>query len=341
MLHAWSSLRILVAQARGLACIAVVRMVRSRFWTELQNFSIMFFKKDIVSFSSPISTRTMASVTIENVTVPRDVDNVPRPVVALGATSVTKDWENARHQHHKAQLIYSVRGILNCEIEDGVWIVPPQCAVWIPGDLPHSARGAGETECYCLFVDPGATPDLPKSCCTISVSPLLRELLLKAASFPALYALGGREDRLIAALLDELIEAPVEDLHLPMPRDPRLRRLVQMMLADPANKTSKADWAPRIGMSERSMSRILLHEIGMSFGRWRRQLHVILALQRLTKGESVQTVALELGYENASGFVTMFRKAVGKPPARYLSDRMSGAELDCVPGIRLPDEISP
>lgn len=85
------------------------------------------------------------------------------------------------------------------------------------------------------------------------------------------------------------------------------------------------------------MSRLLLHEIGMSFGRWRRQLHVILALQRLTIGESVQTVALELGYENASGFITMFRKAVGKPPARYLSDRTTNAQSDAVRGIVLPD----
>lgn len=282
----------------------------------------------------------MSSVAITDVTAPRDVDNIPRPVVALSATSVARDWENARHQHHKAQLIYSVRGILNCEIEDGVWIVPPQCAIWIPGDLPHSARGSGETEVHCLFIEPDAAPDLPKSCCTIAVSPLLREMLLKAAGFPELYPLGGREDRLIAALLDELVDAPVEDLHLPMPRDPRLRRLAEMLLSDPTDKTSKAEWATRIGMSERSMSRLLLNQIGMSFGRWRRQLHVILALQRLTRGESVQTVAWELGYENASGFVTMFRKAVGKPPARYLSDRTHGAETAPTAGIRLADEIS-
>ncbi len=282
----------------------------------------------------------MLSTAITDLSVSMDIDRVPRPIVALSATSVTKGGENAKHQHRKAQLIYSARGILNCEIEDGVWIVPPQCAIWIPGDLPHSARGAGKTECYCLFIEPDAAPDLPKTCCTISVSPLLRELLLKVAGIAELYAPGGREDRLIATLLDELVAAPVEDLHLPMPRDPRLRRLVEMMLAAPTDKTSKADWATRIGMSERSMSRLLLHEIGMSFGRWRRQLHVILALQRLTKGDSVQTVALELGYENASGFVTMFRKAVGKPPARYLSDRTSGAELAPVPGIMLPDGIS-
>ncbi|HHL4077817.1 AraC family transcriptional regulator [Burkholderia sola] len=279
----------------------------------------------------------MSSIAITDPTAAKDVDNLPRPVVALSAMSVAKGWEHARHRHRRAQLLYSVRGILNCEIENGVWIVPPQCAVWIPGDLPHSARGSGETECHCLFVEPDAAPDLPKTCCTISVSPLLRELLLKVAGFPASYPSGGREDRLIAALLDELAAAPVEDLHLPMPHDPRLRRLAEMLLADPTDKTSKGDWATRIGMSERSMSRLLLHEIGMSFGRWRRQLHVILALQRLTIGESVQTVALELGYENASGFITMFRKAVGKPPARYLSDRTTNAQSDAVRGIVLPD----
>lgn len=279
----------------------------------------------------------MSNITTTDLSTARDIDDIPRPVVALSATSVTKDWEQARHQHHKAQLIYSVRGILNCEIEDGVWIVPPQCAVWIPGNLPHSSRGTGETECYCLFVEPDATPDLPKTCCTIAVSPLLRELLLKVAGFPKLYELGSREERLIATLLDELAAAPVENLHLPMPRDPRLRQLAEMLLASPSDKTLKGDWATRIGMSERNMSRLLLNEIGMSFGRWRRQLHVILALQRLSKGESVQTVALELGYENASGFVTMFRKAVGKPPARYISERMSNAETTAVPGIVLSD----
>jgi len=256
-----------------------------------------------------------------------DVDSISRPVVALSASMVSKDWEQASHQHRKAQLLYSVRGVLNCEIEDGVWIVPPQCAVWIPGGLSHAARGSGETECYCLFVEPDAAPDLPRGCCTIGVSPLLRELLLKTASFSGNAVTGAREERLIATLLDELSAAPVQDLHLPMPRDTRLRRLAEMLLADPAVKVSVHDWATRIGMSERSMSRLLLQEIGMSFGRWRRQLHVILSLQRMAKGESVQTVALELGYEGPSGFITMFRKTVGKPPVQYLSARSASAPI--------------
>ena len=104
--------------------------------------------------------------------------------------------------------------------------------------------------------------------------------------------------------------------------DISLDDLADSLLANPGDKATLGQWAARIGMSERSMTRLLLEESGLSFGRWRRQLHVILSLQRLARGESVQRVALDLGYENASGFITMFRKAVGQPPARYLAGRV-------------------
>lgn len=287
----------------------------------------------------PIDPHIMSRTFTNDIASHANIDSLSQAVVAVAATSLARDWENGRHQHHKAQLIYSVRGVLTCEVEDGVWIVPPQCAVWIPGDLPHSARGAGQTECYCLFVEPDAARGLPKVCCTVAVSPLLRELLLKAADFPEQYAVGGKEERLIATLLDQLVEAPVQDLHLPMPRDARLRRLAELLLIDPADKTTKGVWAARVGMSERSMSRLLQNEVGMGFGRWRRQLHVILALQRLAKGESVQTVALDLGYGSASGFVTMFRKAMGKPPGRYLLERSMIAPQIAPLGIRLDGRL--
>lgn len=251
----------------------------------------------------------------------KDADVIPRAVVAVGATSTSESWEHAPHSHRKGQLMYTLRGVIHCQIEAGIWIVPPQCALWIPGGLAHAARGSGEAEVYCLLIDPHAAGALPSQCCTLAVSGLLHELISKAVSFPQLYEEDGPQGRLISTLLDELALAPIEDLHLPMPQDPRLRRLAESLLAAPSDKATLAEWAVRIGMSERSMTRLLLEELGLSFGRWRRQLHVILSLQRLAKGQSVQTVALDLGYENASGFITMFRKAVGQPPARYLADR--------------------
>ncbi|MER9234600.1 helix-turn-helix transcriptional regulator [Mesorhizobium sp. M0622] len=250
------------------------------------------------------------------------VDTVPRDLIAVSFAGNMERWERSRrHSHQKAQLLYTVRGIINCEVDDGIWIVPPRCAVWIPGGLPHTAFGVGDIECFCIFVEPRATANLPLECCTIAVSSLLRQLLVRVVDLPELYEVEGHDGRLVSVVLDELAAAPIENLRLPIPEDPRLKKLAELLLANPADRATLGVWAARVALSERSLSRMLMEEIGMSFGRWRRQLHVILALQRLTAGESVQTVAHDLGYESASSFVVMFRKVLGKPPGRYLLEQ--------------------
>jgi AraC-like DNA-binding protein/quercetin dioxygenase-like cupin family protein len=256
-----------------------------------------------------------------------DPDLVPRPVMAVGASTVTgaDRMEMDAHHHRKAQLIYMARGVLTCEVSQGLWIVPPQCAVWIPGGTRHSVKGVGVIDVYILFVEPATAPTLPDACCTVSVSPLLRELLLRCAGFPTLYPIRGAESRVVTVLLDELAVAPVEKLHLPMPLDGGLRRIADGMTSDPSDRATVQEWAKRIGVSERSLRRLVIKETGMSFGRWRQQLHIILALQWLSQGASVQSIASGLGYENASSFVVMFRKALGVSPARYMTQRLVGA----------------
>jgi AraC-like DNA-binding protein len=61
----------------------------------------------------------------------------------------------------------------------------------------------------------------------------------------------------------------------------------------------------------------------MSFGRWRQQFSVILAVRWLAGGASIQQVAADLGYESVPSFVTMFRKALGTSPGRYMAERHS------------------
>jgi len=250
------------------------------------------------------------------------VDEIPRALVAANAVANLEALEQSpRHHHQKAQLLFTVRGVINCEIDDAVWIVPPQCAVWIPGGLPHTVFGSGSVECISLFIEPPESANLPNECCTITVSGLFRHLLMRANALPDLYDVDGPDGRIVSVIFDELAAAPVEDLRLPIPGDPRLKKLTDLLIAAPADQATVAEWASRIALSERSLSRMLAKEVGMSFGRWRRQLHIILALRHLSAGQSVQAVAMDLGYESASSFVTMFRKMVGKPPSRYLLER--------------------
>jgi AraC-like DNA-binding protein/quercetin dioxygenase-like cupin family protein len=251
-------------------------------------------------------------------------DDVPRPVVTYGvAVAGVSRFELEPHRHQKGQLILSQRGALTCEVEGGLWMVPPGSAIWIPGGALHAIRATGRLEGCNAFFDAAASAALPRACCALSVTPLLRELLIRAAHLPALYVEGGAASHLVTVLLDEIAAAPVEDLHLPMPSDGRLRRMAGMMMADPSDRATMAEWARRVGLSERTLARLLSRETGMSFGRWRQQLNVILAVQWLSAGASIQQTAAQIGYESAPSFVTMFRKALGVSPGRYMAGRFA------------------
>ncbi len=253
-----------------------------------------------------------------------DPDGVPRPVVAYGVeTAQVGAVELGHHTHAKGQVILVQRGALSCEVEGGLWIVPPRSAVWIPGGALHAIKATGLIEGYNAFIDSAISARLPQTCCAVSVTPLLRELLTRAAILPLLYEEGAENSRLMALLLDELAAAQIENLHLPMPADVRLRRIVDQMMASPADRGTQDVWAKRAGLSERTLGRLITRETGMTFGRWRQQLNVMLAVKWLASGASIQQVATDLGYESTPSFMTMFRKALGTSPGRYMAERHS------------------
>jgi len=264
-----------------------------------------------------------------------DPDAVPRPVVTVGAAGFDmkaldekaaafyrQRKEMGFHRHRKGELLLAMRGVLTCEVDGDLWIVPPRSAIWVPGGVLHKFEAAGTLECYVAFIDPSVASDLPPTCCALTATPLLRELLIRSADLPAIYEDGGIESHLVTLLLDEIAIAPPGNLHLPMPTDPRLRAMVEMITTHPADRSTIRTWARRVGMSERTLARAFSRQTGMSFGRWQRQFHLMLAVQWLAAGASVQQVADDLGYESASSFVSMFRRRLGSPPARYMSERV-------------------
>jgi AraC-like DNA-binding protein len=234
---------------------------------------------------------------------------------------VTQGFENEPHTHRRAQLILTIRGLVTCEVAKGMWMVPPQTALWIPGGMEHSVRAVGDVEIHVLFAEPEVARDFPPECCTIAITPLLRELVIAVSRLPPLYNLDGPLGRLVHVMLDQFVDAPIEDLHLPLPMDRRLRGIADALIADPSDRATIGEWARRVAMSERTLYRRILKETRMSFSRWRQQFQIMFALERLTEGRAVQIVAFDLGYESASAFITMFRKALGQPPAQYLATR--------------------
>ncbi|QNK69267.1 AraC family transcriptional regulator [Variovorax sp. PAMC26660] len=252
----------------------------------------------------------------------QDFDYKPSvPVVALRVDVQAREHEIPIHQHESGQLVIALRGAVTCDVPGALWMVPPQAGVWIPGGTPHSNRSTANAVLFFLFIAPGAAA-LPARCCTLRLSPMLSEMIQYLAGLPPTYEPGSATDRLAHVLLDQLCTMPAEELFLPMPQDARLRRISQAITLDPSDRRTLSDWAHELATSERTLNRLCTAQTGLSFGRWRRQLHMIVALRELSGGATVQQVAYDLGYESPSAFITMFKKAFGKPPATYISDRL-------------------
>lgn len=148
---------------------------------------------------------------------------------------------------------------------------------------------------------------------------MVREMILHLADAPQDYDAGSHTDRFARVLLEELASMPMERLSLPVSDHPKILAITDMLRANPADRSTISQWAKRLAMSESSLTRLVVAETGLSFGRWRQQLHLLIAIRELASGVSVQQVSAVLGYESVTAFITMFKKTLGKPPAKYLS----------------------
>lgn len=249
-------------------------------------------------------------------THPGDLRDPRRPVVAL-AREHPGAHRYPRHRHLRGQLLYASSGVMTVSSRAGAWVVPPQQAVWIPPGTEHEVGNEGPLAMRSLYVHPGAAQRLPRACSVLNVTPLLRELILRLVAMPEDEQEGDRGLRLAGVILDELEGLEPTPLHLPLPQDPRVRALVDTLLAAPADRRPLAELARGAGASERTLARIFRRETGLSYGEWRRRLRLLGAVSRLARGEPVGVLAYDLGYGSPSAFIAMFRRVLGEPPGRY------------------------
>ena len=112
-----------------------------------------------------------------------------------------------RHRHDWHQLIYASAGLLQVWTERGAWIVPPHWAIFVPAGIVLSIRFAAPSDLRTLYLRPGPDERLPGDCAVITVSPLLRELILRATRDAMLDRRDPAEAALATLILDEFRQA--------------------------------------------------------------------------------------------------------------------------------------
>ena len=147
------------------------------------------------------------------------------------------------------------------------------------------------------------------------MSPLLRLLLDQAVDLPALYDVEGRDGKLMALLVAEIAAMPRLHLHAPLPEDPRLARACLRLFAAPLDRREPGRDGGRRRHEPAHFHPAVPRANRRQLAAWRQQFALQAAIARLTQGQSVTRVALDLGYASPSAFASAFRRVLGATPA--------------------------
>ena len=219
-----------------------------------------------------------------------------------------------RHRHPNHQLIYVSAGVLVVQTSHGSWVASSDRSVWIPSGTwhEHRAHGASTIHTVGFGVDrPPLDVDRPA---VITVSPLLRELLV---------AVGDQElpraevTHLRTVLHDQLRRTAHEPISLPAPSDARLARACATALNDLSSPIALSALAHSAGTTERTLSRLFQTQTGMSYPQWRSQARALHAMVLLAEGTTVTETANRCGWSTPSAFIDSFHRIHGHTPGTY------------------------
>ncbi len=240
-------------------------------------------------------------------------------IIVTRRTTFPKGHWIEPHWHARAQLIHAVAGTMTVRARQQAWIVPPRRALWMPARVVHEIRMHSVVEMHSLYLNQPAAARMPDRSVVLEVTPLMRELVVRAVTLPAQHDEAGEDGLLMRLLLAELARLPHRDFHLPLPASDDLARLCERILADLSARRPCAHEAGEMNLSTRTLYRRFLAETGITFARWKQQARLLESMRRLAGGAPVTAVALDLGYESPSAFSTMFRRSLGTSPRAFVA----------------------
>ncbi|MCG7496976.1 helix-turn-helix transcriptional regulator [Vibrio sp. Of7-15] len=224
------------------------------------------------------------------------------------------------HTHTWYQLMYASEGVLNVEMLEQSTVIPPQRAVWVPPGWQHRTFSPAGAKFRSLYFRPDQVEGLGSACQVFNISSLIRELILAVVERCDVDEQWQPKDfRLLSVLLDQLGTQPQTTLSLLIPKDPRLAELVKALQLNPANSLSIEQWASKLGLSSRTLTRLFLADTGVGFKEWRQKVRLLHSLTLLEQGMSVTQAAFEVGYSSPSAFTYAFHQYFKDTPKGYFS----------------------
>ncbi|MFB4275480.1 MULTISPECIES: AraC family transcriptional regulator [unclassified Nonomuraea] len=238
--------------------------------------------------------------------------DMPYTILSWSETFVHDTTWN-EHSHPWHELLWNERGASTAVVGARVWTITPTLGLWMPAGTLHSGSATAGTWCRAGFLAFGAVTPISPTPVGVEITPLLRLLLerLTDTELPS----GSRA--VTEAMVLDVLTPSSHELLLQVPTSDLLRPIADAVRDDPGDQRTLADWAARLGVSARTISRAFNAETGTSFARWVAAVRAQHAVGLLTRGWDVDAVAEEVGYRSASAFGAAFRRTTGLTPGAF------------------------
>ena len=225
------------------------------------------------------------------------------------------------HGHAWGEFVYAFHGVMEVNINHINYVTPSPHGIWLPPNLEHRGLNRTAVSHGTLYVHESLCSQLPTQPGILLSAPLVPALFthlkqLYQQDHPALEN-SVEYQRLLQVLLDQLQQAQLVSSYLPHSEHVLLKQILDYLHQHPADQSSLQQLAERVNLTERTLARYSQKELGMSLHEWRQRLKVMQAMSLLNAAHSVESIAFDLGYANASAFISMFKRWMGSTPDQF------------------------
>ncbi len=230
--------------------------------------------------------------------------------------------EDTPHCHDQGQFILVRRGILHGYAGRNSWVLLAGMVAWIPAGVEHWGRASKSVELAVLYLEAEQCRKFPQTARHLPGTPLMAALCDRLIDGQNSNLPLERAERMTKMLVEEIADAPSVGLVLPLPSDPRLKRLINALMAEPFRRLTLAEWGQHVGASERTLIRLFRRETGLRFSEWHDRFLLAEAVRGLADGLSNERLADNLGFASGDSFGHWFRRVTGGSPSNFV-DRLN------------------
>lgn len=245
-----------------------------------------------------------------------ELQNLQTSIFTLVSHSTTRDL----HKHEIAQLSVPQNGIIYFVVEEQLYVVPPNTAIYIPPNIAHCIyKTNNKIIIENIYFSKQYLDKLPEITKSSTLTDLAKILIARICKISKDNLDNHKTEQMLELLLEELKDNNNFEYNLKIPQDEKLKNVFNSI----ANNESVSlpnleNCASVINVSSRTLQRIIKQELGVSFILWRSQILFMKSLALIHKHKSTSVVSYMLGFNSESAFISMFKKfSHGKTPSSF------------------------